>query len=300
MVVRKIAKITAAFLVASISPQAFAVTRSHAAGLGQLVGEEPPPPKPAVKLFNSYGYDNAKTQIFSVTCGSTAGSSGCYGSAILSPFRQACALVATPLITRAEPNGSTTLSRRVAVMDRGSRGGDRVVVHIFQETITVAEPHATPQTSLLRTINLPLVGGPSATCSIASHPTGFYVGTTLSPEAIRIAGDYTLTSFSGGSPPIPLESITTLLDGHIAVTFKDTASNASGFFVLNNEGQFVMGGGGAQFLVGSGNGVNLGPNAPTVTQPAMAALNVANRRIVKNAAGAVLFDGSRTYAMPKR
>jgi hypothetical protein len=256
------------------------------------------------ELYNSYWTDSAKTRVNSLTCGSTPGSSGCYGSATLGPFHQVCAMVATEVAKKTEQDGSTTFKRRVAIMDRGKLAGVQVRFYIYLETQTVTAAGATTQTSRVRTLTLPLVGGPSASCFMARNASGFYVGTDKSPSAVRVSNTtFEITTLGSFSPPIPVASITAMQDGHVAVTHKGASS--SGATIYGNDGKYEMGGGLELFLAGTQNASTIAGaqscSASVSTAAASTALVDAQTHIVardeksvlRDSAGAIVLDSAQ-------
>jgi len=266
-----------------------------------------------LEQVTTYSTDASKTYVSSLTCGSTTNASGCFGFATLGPFRQACAIVATPVWSKSEPNGSTTYSRRVAVMARGARTGERASLWIYLESNNVTANYITPETKLVKAVPLPITGGPTASCFMARNASGFYVGTNQSPDAVRVAPDFTVATVGGFFPPIPVAGITSTADGHVAVTYKSGA--ADGFYVYRNNGSLVEDGGGASFMVGAGNAVQIGPNAnayplaatskpaaveatPPLQDAARLPLGGQGNAAVRDGSGTVIFGGGKSFTHP--
>jgi hypothetical protein len=262
-----------------------------------------------VELYNSYSTDNAKTRVTSVTCGSTPSSSGCYGSAWLGPFRQVCAMVATGVTKTTAPNGSTIYRRQIAIMDRGAVAGAQVRLLFYRETHTVtATGDATVHTGGVRALTLPLVGGPTALCSLARNASGFFVGTNKSPQAVRVSNTFEIIALSGFSPPVPVVAITAMQDGHVAVTHKDDAFGGGATF-YRNDGSYDGGGGSESFVVGTQNGAALPIAAPALASaPSTTALLDAKGRavvhngnpVVRDSAGVIIREGEQVAHSVRR
>jgi hypothetical protein len=255
------------------------------------------------QLYNVYWANDAKTSVSSLTCGSTSTTSGCYGSAVLGPFRQACAMVATAIDKIEGPNNSTTYRRQVAIMDRGAQSGAQVTLSIYRETHTIdATNDVTITTSKVKSLTLPLVGGPSASCYLARNASGFYVGTNKSPAAVRVSSTFAVTTLPGFSPPIAVASITAMQGGYVTVTHK--AGALDGFYLFRNDGSLQASGGGDSFVAGTQNGVVIPgvKSASTATTASSGALLDAQghvvashgKSVVRNSAGAVILDGSQS------
>ncbi|GLI91075.1 hypothetical protein [Methylocystis echinoides] len=207
-----------------------------------------------IQQVTTYSINTAKTYVYSSTCGTTTNTSGCYGGATLGPFRQACAIASTPITTTTQADGSTTFTRRIAVMDRGSQAGASVNLFVYLESNNVKPDSATPTTRLLRRVTLPVIGGPTASCSLARNGAGFYLGTNLSNNAVRVDDSFATSTTPGFSPPIPVAGVTSTPEGYMLVTHKSSAS--SGYYLFNNSGATMQSGGGSSLLVGAGNGVS--------------------------------------------
>lgn len=256
--------------------------------------------------FNVFWTDSAQRYVNSTICGATESNSGCYGSETLGPFRQACAIVATPVAINDELNAKTS-NRRIAVMDRGAQDGDMVNLSVFLKTTNITGSNIQSRTTLIKTVTLPVVGGPAAKCSMARNGAGFYVGTTQSANAVLLDENFSVKVLPGFSPPIPVDRITTTASGLVAVTHKN--NQASGFYLYRNDGTVAMNGGGEDFVVETGNAVKLGPEwvkvISGVSQVSGAALSGEVRDmkgfsmgslaspVVRDAWGAAVFAGGR-------
>jgi len=262
--------------------------------------------------YNTFWTDNAQTYVYSSTCGSTQTSSGCYGFASLGPFRQACAIVSTPVVSTAEADGSVANTRRILVMDRGAQAGDAVTLSVFSRISIASRDNILTTTRLIRTVTLPLFGGPEAKCSMARNAAGTYVGTTQSPNAVRVDDNFALTVLPGFSPALPVDRITSTPGGNVAVTHKDSVS--SGFYLFRNDGALLMSGGGENFVIETGNAVKLGPDwtriVSYVSGPAtrsgstelkdgrgLSVGTIANP-IVRDASGAPIFADGKWISQP--
>jgi hypothetical protein len=256
-------------------------------------------------LYNTYWTNNARTSIYSSTCGSTTSTSGCYGSANLGSFHRACAMVTTAVEQKQETNGSTTYRRQVAVMDKGAVNGAKVTLTIFREMQTIsATEDVTLRTTKQKTLTLPLVGGPSASCFLARNAAGFYVGTDKNPNAVRVSYDFSMTTLPGFYPPTAVTGINVMQGGYVTITHKD------GFYMFRNDGSLEADGGGSEFVIGTQNGTVIpGEKASSTSVPTAAAAGTLvdaqahtvasdGKTLTRNSAGAIILDGSQAAHFP--
>jgi hypothetical protein len=261
-------------------------------------------------LYNTYSTNAARTRISSLTCGATRTTSGCYGFADLGTFRRACAMVTTTIDQKQE-NGATTYRRQVIVMDKGAVNGAKVTLSIFRETQTIdATDDVTLNTAKRKTLTLPLVGGPSASCYLARNGAGFYVGTNKNPNAVLVSNDLSMTTLPGFSPPIPVASINAMQGGYVTVTHK--GGTLDGFYMFRNDGSLEEDGGGAQFVVGTQNGALIPGEKPSSASVSTAASSgtlldaqahpVASNgsSITRNAAGTITLNGAQPAHFPAK
>lgn len=231
-------------------------------------------------LYTTFSFWTGYTSVGMVVCGSTAGSSGCYGSAQLGPFGHAGALLAGKELT---PRRGTTI-RDLYVVDDAAGDGTGVTLNIYQETITVASPNVTISVTPASTITLPLKGGTGAKTYMAGNDGYLYIGTDQSPFAVQV--DKSTLAFGqigGFSPPANVSLITTNDKGYVTVGF-GTGGVSTGFYTYAPNGYLVEDGGGADFMLNSSSGISTGNVSTTTGVSSGSRLKVRYKRALPRAA----------------
>jgi hypothetical protein len=213
-------------------------------------------------MVTKYWISADRKSVEASTCGVTT--PGCFvapsGRGItLGGFGFVCALAAGPTTKTLQSDGSTTFSRRIAIMDRGAKPGASATLSIYEEssnanrgTAAIGKPNKVTLWSV--------TGGPSAICSLARNGAGFYAGTNRSNNAMLVDDKFVATPLPGASPPIPVVGITVSSGGEVLVAHKGVdpagGGESSAYSLFTNEGKLLQHGGGPSFLlVGAGNGV---------------------------------------------
>jgi hypothetical protein len=157
---------------------------------------------------------------------------------------------------------SQTVTRLIYVLDTASgKRGTRVDLDIYQKTdvISGSDDHVT--VTLANTVTLPLIGGATATASMAGNTNAdrlpgsgvyFYlvVGTTLSPQVVEVTkSSLAVAQFGGFSPPINVHAVTADAYGYITVEFGKFSGTDTAFIVLGPDGATKGDGGGAPFML---------------------------------------------------
>jgi hypothetical protein len=232
--IRSYARALAVFSAVAISP----------AAMGAL---------PDAGLFTTYSLSNGYTQVSFVVCGYLPQSDGCYGSGSLGPFGHVGAI----LEGYASVVGDA-VNRSIYVVDIAAGStGDQVVLYRYQKTDTVSNGSDQVTTKLTKTVQLPLVGGVNARCSIAGNAKYVYIGTDQSSFAVQVTkGSLAVGQVGGFSNNPTVASITTNDAGDIVVTFGADAGGPGGIVVLGPNGQFLEDGGGASFTLTSTQGLS--------------------------------------------
>jgi len=207
---------------------------------------------PDATLFTSYIADSGYQNINWVVCGSTKGSEGCYSSGRLGPFGQAGALM-----EGSPSRKKNTVTRNIYVVDTRSGSGGGVTLYVYQKTDTVTSSFDTAVTTLTNTIDLPLVGGSTALCSMAANSGFLFIGTDQSPLGVEVQkSDLSVTEIGGFSPPINVTSITGDPYGYVTVTFGGFTTGESGIYQYGPDGLRVDDGGGAEFMLNTVTGIS--------------------------------------------
>jgi hypothetical protein len=183
-------------------------------------------------------------------CGSISESSGCYGSAFLTPFGHVGALIEG----KPQPPRGATRVRDLYILDDAAGDGTGVTLDVYRETITAAPPFASVSVTQTGTIALPLKGGTGAKSYIAADDVYLFIGTDQSPFAVQL-NKYNLSfeEIGGGSPLENVSSITANDDGYVSVIF-----GSDGFYAYGPDGSLEESGGGAEYFLTSSNGLSTG------------------------------------------
>ena len=205
-------------------------------------------------LYTSYFFGSGYQNLTLVVCGSTAQSSGCYGSAYLGPFGKVGAMV--------EGNPSynlttNTVTRKIYIVDIATGTGTGVTLFVYKKTDTITSSSDTVAVTLLNTLPLSLTGGATAVCSMAANTGFLFIGTDQSPQGLRVQKSNLSTILIGGfSPPINVTSITSNKYGYVTVTFGGFTSGEDGFYTFGPNGQSEGDGGGAWFMLSTDAGLS--------------------------------------------
>lgn len=225
-------------------------------------------------LFTSYFFGTGYQNLTLVVCGSTAQSSGCYGSAGLGPFGKVGAMIEGNPSYNLKTN---TVTRKIYIVDTASgTTGTGVTLYVYKKTDTITAAFDTIAVSLTNTVQLPLTGGATTICSMAGNNGYLFIGTDQSPQAVRVQKSNLTTQVIGGfSPPINVTSITSNKAGYVTVTFGGFTSGEDGFYTFGPNGGGVQDGGGAWFMLSTDSGLST-----SGLPPAAASVNLAEKLVV--------------------
>lgn len=198
-------------------------------------------------LYTTYFFDSSHTTVGWFTCGSLPGSSGCYGSGSLGPFGKVGSMMEGNPQTNLNTN---TVTRAIYVLDvAAGPNHDQVVLNVYKKTDMITSDFDTVNVDLSKTITLPLTGSSSARGLMAGNKGYLLAGTTQNHGVIELDKRTSkITPFSGF--PKNLSSITADQYGYVSACFDDTE-----FFVIGPDGSNQEGGGGAQFMLNTAQGV---------------------------------------------
>ena len=188
------------------------------------------------RLYTLYSTNQSQTQVSWLTCGRTPQSGGCYGTGILGPFADACAIVQSAPTTPS----SDTVVRYIYILDSGSGPGGATLT-AYRRTDTVTPSNDVIQISTVAVVPLPiLAGGPGATCLMAQNPTNVYTGTTQGVNLVTInKGDFTVTSGRGTAN---MSALTADSNGFVTVAWG--SGFAANHVVFGPDGNPQLDGGG--------------------------------------------------------
>ncbi|HZR55351.1 MAG TPA: hypothetical protein VFA74_00640 [Terriglobales bacterium] len=201
---------------------------------------------PDATLYTSYNISsNLQTVNWSV-CGSTQQSEGCYASGSLGPFGTTGALIEGNPATRGD-----TITRTIYIVDIASgSNASGVTLYVYKKIDTVMPSFDTVTVTLTKTVDLPLVGGTGALCSMAANGHFLFIGTNKSSQAVRVQkSNYALTQLGGFSPPINVTAITANSRGYVTVSFGGFSGGENGNYIFGPNGQGEGDGGGASFML---------------------------------------------------
>jgi hypothetical protein len=201
---------------------------------------------PDATLYTSYNISTNLQTVGWAVCGSTQQTGGCYAAGSLGPFGATGALIESSPVTR-----GNIVTRTIYVVDVASgTDANGVTLYVYKKTDTVTPEFDTVSVTLTKTINLPLVGGAGALCSMAANSKFLFIGTNQSPHAVKVKkGNFSLTQVGGFSPPINVTAITANSRGYITVSFGGFSGGENGNYEFGPDGQGEGDGGGASFML---------------------------------------------------
>jgi hypothetical protein len=205
-------------------------------------------------LYATYSIARDRAHVSLTVCGSLPGSEGCYGSADLGPFQGVGAVLEGLPSTDKTTN---TVTRDIYVLDSAA-GPNKVGVslYVYSRTDIITGSTDSITVVLTDTVALPLIGGTSATASMAANRGHLYIGTNKSPQAVAVLKKtLAFTQIGGFSPPVNVSSITADDYGFVTVTFGSFNGTNNGFYVFGPDGSGQGDGGGASFTVGTAQAV---------------------------------------------
>lgn len=202
---------------------------------------------PDANLYTQYffitGYQNLDWSV----CGSTQSNTGCYAFGILGPFGQVGALIEGNPSVNATTN---TVTRLIYIVDVAVGGGTEVILHVYKKTDVVTSSWDTVTVTPTRSVILPLIGGPTALCSMAANNGYLFIGTDQSPQAVQVQkSTLAMTQVGDFFPPINVTSITADKYGYVNVTFGGFVGGDNGVYQVGPDGKLVGSGGGAWFML---------------------------------------------------
>jgi hypothetical protein len=225
-------------------------------------------------LYTNYFFGSNYQSLTLVVCGSTAQTSGCYGSAGLGPFGKVGAMI--------EGNPSynlktKTVTRRIYIVDiAAGSSGTGVTLYVYKKTDVITASFDAVSVSLQTTVSLPLTGGSTAVCSMAANNGFLFIGTNQTAQAVRVQkNNLSVATIGGFSPPVNVTSITSNSYGYVTVTFGGFTSGEDGFYAFGPNGGDVEDGGGAEFMLSTVSGLSTSALPPTAS-----AVNLSGKLVV--------------------
>lgn len=213
-----------------------------------VMAQKPPAPLDS-GLYTNYTIDTALQNLTWIVCGSTQGSSGCYGSGSLGPFGKIGAMIEGYPATQ-----SNVVTRFIYVEDVAA-GGSGVSLFVYKKIDTITTSGDTISVTLTKTVSLPLTGGSTASGFMAANKSFLFAGTDQSQAAVEVKkSNFSVTSISVTSG-LNISSITADQYGYVTVTQGTPTGGATAFGVWGPTGGLVEDGGGTQFMLETINGV---------------------------------------------
>jgi len=201
-------------------------------------------------LYTNYTIDTALQNLTWIVCGSTQGSSGCYGSGGLGPFGKIGAMV------EGYPSTQGSVVTRFIYVEDVAAGGTGVSLFVYKKTDTITTSGDTLSVTLTKTVSLPLTGGSTASGFMAANKSFLFMGSNQTAEAVEVKkSNFSVTPISLTSG-INVSSITADQYGYVTVTQGTSTGGATAFGVWGPTGGIVEDGGGTQFMLETINGVS--------------------------------------------
>jgi len=193
-------------------------------------------------LIANYTIDPTSVQF--IVCGGVANTDGCFGSAGMNPFEQACAV----LEGETSKNGDV-LTRAIYVLDKRTSKDDPMILYVYSRQDTITDTNDAVSVSLVATVPLGITGGKRAKCFMAGNSVAVYAGSDAdTTAAILNKGAFTVTTV-GDFGPQHLHGIDADDRGWVSLHFE------SAFTSYNPNGVPEFEGGGIVEFVGTKNAV---------------------------------------------
>lgn len=220
--------------------------------------------EPDENIYTQFTFDTSdQSTVFQslsyIVCGNTAQSGGCFASGSIGPVGRIGAV-----IEGAPGTQGNTVTRDVYIVDMaGGSAGTGVILDVYQKADTIEATTVVSTVKFLKSVSLPLVGGPGVACYLAGNGAFLYVGTSASTKAVQVhKGGLTLQSTGEFTPALNVTGITVNDYGYVSVNFGGPGFG-TGFYQFAPNGQLSSLGGGNDFLLSTSLG--LAPPAPATT-----------------------------------
>lgn len=190
-------------------------------------------------------FSASPTSVSFIVCGATGGTSGCYGSATMSPpFEQACGVLQGKPKTRGD-----VMTRAIYVLDKRTSNTDPLMLYVYERKDVIGGGNDAVSVTLKHTVNLGLTGGTGSYCAMAGNDDYVYAATSVDQVVAGVGkSNYSVTDLGGFSPPATVTSITADDRGYVSLHFNE------GFYVYDPHGNLQEDGGGAADFINQRNG----------------------------------------------
>jgi hypothetical protein len=215
-----------------------------------------PPAAPDANLYTTYSLfsSDGETTVDWVVCGSTLDTEGCYDSGSIGPFVSVGAMVEGNPSVKGE-----VVTREIYVVDSG---GSSVKLYVYKKVDTITSTFDTTTVTLSRTLTLPLTGSTTALCSMAANNGFLFIGTNQNPVVVEInKSTFAVTQYNIFEPGINTIAITSDQYGFVTIA-QGTPGGDSGLIVFGPNGKMEEDGGGADFMLGTQQGISPAPLLP--------------------------------------
>ena len=241
-----------AFLLFSVAP---AATAFAAASNNGVVITDPSVPS----LITTY---KVGTDISWSTCGLVYNTKGCFSAGSITGLSRPCAILAG--VTE---QVSTATSQYIYILESGVQPGEAATLKVYSKVELVNEtvsppgtpPPASPETTtikLLKSIRVPLTGGPDASCFMAANDGFVFLGTNQNDHVVRVAKEnLAVSAFRQLEPDLAVSQITADGLGYIVVSFRKGRKIAS--YTFDSNGKRFESASGTLFVTNDSNAVRL-------------------------------------------
>jgi hypothetical protein len=188
-------------------------------------------------LYTTYEFYNNFANILFLVCGSTVGTSGCYGSGQLGPFGHVGAIIEGNETIDVQ---TQTVTRKIYVVDQSVGGGTGTKLFIYTKKDVIGTTDDAVGVTLTDSVNLPLVGGANVRTFLAANRTSVYIGTSQTPFPVAVDKS-TLAVTQLPSSSSNVSSITANKYGYVTVS-------AGEMFVYGPTGALEESGGGSYIM----------------------------------------------------
>jgi hypothetical protein len=148
---------------------------------------------------------------------------------------------------------TNTVTRYIYALDIATgTNSNGVDLYVYKKTDTITATFDTVSVTLFKTLTLPLVGGSSASASMAANPKFLFIGTNRSDFSVRIQkSNFAIVRSGSFLPPIPVTAITADPYGYVTVAFGDFSGFDvnNGTVVYGSDGSVQQSGSGASFML---------------------------------------------------
>ncbi len=219
-------------------------------------GSANPAAAPDANLYTTYSLfsSDGQTTVDWIVCGSTTDTEGCYDFGSIGPFVSLGAMIEGNPSVKGE-----VATRQIYVVDSG---GSSVKLYVYKKVDTITSTFDTTTVTLSKTLTLPLTGSSTALTSMAANTGFLFIGTNQNPVVVEInKSTFAVTQYNIFEPAINTIAITSDQYGFVTIA-QGTPGGDSGLIVFGPNGKMQEDGGGADFMLGTQQGISPAPLLP--------------------------------------